>query len=636
MQLENILKSNWGYDSFRPLQKEIISSVLENKDTLALMPTGGGKSICYQLPALVKKGCCLVISPLIALMQDQVKRLKEQEISAACIHAGMHYKEVDRTLENMVHDAYKLLYVSPERLQSKRFREYLAAFEISFIAVDEAHCISQWGHDFRPDYLKIDELKNFFPDLPILALTATATTEVKEDIIHQLQLRSPQIFTQSFKRDNIFYEIKYSDNKTGDTIKAVQQHAGSTIIYCRSRKQTEILSKVLKDHNVKAVSYHAGMSKEKRENAQQAWMESESSIMVATTAFGMGIDKPDVRLIVHYDAPEHPEAYYQEVGRAGRDGKPSNALALYNSADVQKLYASTQIQFPPEAFLKQVYQGVCEYLQIPIGVEPHQSYTFDLSDFCRKFNLPPVQTSHALRLLEQEELWTLTEAVFHPATIEFKTDRHELDQLNQTNPDLGYVTTSLLRLYGSIFFYPTTVRLAAIAKQTRLKQEDVRKYLLQLHRMGILEYEEPKEGQQLFFHHLRVDSNHLLIDLNRIHLLRKKHEARTDAMLEFLQQKSTCRERFLLNYFGEKEHKDCGHCDICISKNTKRKSDSDLQKKLLDLLHKLKNSTLEQLTDAFPSHEKEMVIGIIRQMMDAQKVTRNDQGLFSIPDLPTY
>ncbi|MBS1687386.1 MAG: ATP-dependent DNA helicase RecQ, partial [Bacteroidetes bacterium] len=400
---QQILKKYWRYDAFRPLQEEIINNILQDRDTLALLPTGGGKSICYQIPAIARDGFGLVISPLVSLMQDQVARLKSLDIQAEYIHAGMHYNDVQRTLQNTLHGPIKLLYVSPERLQTELFNEYLPEFDLNLIAVDEAHCISQWGHDFRPDYLKIAELRKVFPGVPVLALSASATKEVQEDIAIQLQLKQAAVYKASLERPNIFYDIKYSENKNADTQQAIQANQ-SAIIYCRSRRQTELLAKSLNDKGAKANAYHAGMPKDQRESMQEQWMQNSIPIMVATTAFGMGIDKADVQLVLHYDAPEHLEAYYQEAGRAGRNGEQSRALALYNSKDIKRLQESTALRFPPESYLRQVYQAVVEYLQIAIGTEPNQYFDFDLADFCRKFELEAVPAANALKLLEQEGL----------------------------------------------------------------------------------------------------------------------------------------------------------------------------------------------------------------------------------------
>lgn len=625
-----ILKKYWGYETFRPFQEEIINSILEANDTVALLPTGAGKSLCYQVPALKKKGVCLVISPLIALMQDQVGRLKELGIRAEAIHAGMHFNDVKRILENTIHDGYKLLYISPERLQTDLFRQYLPAFDISFIAVDEAHCISQWGHDFRPDYLKIAELKQAFRHRPILALTASATTDVVQDICRQLELPAPAIFRQSFERSNIYYDVAYTENKNNALQEALQNNAGSGIIYCRSRKQTENLVRYLAQHGKTALAYHAGMPKEKREENQQAWMDGKVQTMIATTAFGMGIDKADVRMVLHYDAPEHLEAYYQETGRAGRDGKNATALAFYNQTDINRLIESTDLQFPPEAYLRQVYQSVAEYLQIPTGTEPYKYFPFELRDFCKKFKLEAVPASHALKLLEQEGLWTLSDAVFNPATAQFLVNREELDQLAETYPDLGAVTLALLRLYGTVFYHPTIIRIAVIAKQLKITADLADQLLQKLDAMGILEYRKPLNTPQLFFHHYRVDSNHLIIDFKRINALKKRHVYRTEHMVHFLQNQQVCRDRLLLQYFNESAGKDCGHCDVCSTKQRTTIKTVVNSQSIIDLVKTAGSLHIAMVDKHFPAAIRIEIITLIRTMVDERKLVLSPDGNISL------
>jgi ATP-dependent DNA helicase RecQ len=611
---EQILKQYWGYDAFRPLQRDIIGSILAGNDTLALLPTGGGKSLCYQVPALVNNGLCIVVSPLIALMQDQVSRLQELDVPAVCIYSGMHYNEVKQVLRNAVEGEYKMLYVSPERLQTRLFKDYMEEMEVTMVAVDEAHCISQWGHDFRPAYLEIATIRESFPRIPVLALTATATIDVQQDIAKQLRMKAPAIFSKSFARDNIFYDVAYSENKDHDTISKLG--AASGIVYCRSRKQTESVGRFLNHNNIGAAVYHAGLTRELREEAQALWMNNTAPIMVATTAFGMGIDKPDVRTVVHYDAPEHLEAYYQEAGRAGRDGKPSLALGLYNSADIHRLQESTAIQYPPEAYLRQVYQAVVEYLQIPTSAQPDRYFPFDLADFCNKFKLRAVHAIHALKLLEQEGLWTMTEAVYSPATVLFTADRHVLDGLEQYNARLGYVSVGLLRMYNSIFHFPTQIRETAIARQLRMQKEEVIRSIKQLAAMGVLEYSQPGDGPQLFFHHYRVDSRHLVIDTKRINLLRKKHEERTEAMIAFLENRVVCREQILLKYFGEPAGADCGHCDVCRNRQRPRISQKQLREDIHAMIKDSGAMGVDKIVASFHVSMKDDVLQLLRKMAD--------------------
>ena len=621
--LEQILQTYWGYSSFRPLQKDIISTLLDRRDVVALLPTGGGKSLCYQLPAVAIDGCCLVVSPLVSLMQDQVKHLDKLGINATALHAGIHPKEVENRLIQAARGVYKLLYISPERLQSYLFRDFLPDIQVSFVAVDEAHCISQWGYDFRPDYLKINTIRNIFREIPVLALTATATPEVEEDIIRQLRLYNPAIFRQSFKRDNIFYQVSYSDNKINDTVAILKARQESSIVYCRSRRQTELLSKSLRNFGILSECYHAGLSREKRDEVQTCWMNDQINTIVATTAFGMGIDKPNVRTVVHFDVPEYPEAYYQEAGRAGRDGQPALATIFYHQSDIVKLEESAAIRFPPESYLRQVYQAVCEYLQIPTGASPDKYYSFNLAEFCKRFGQQALPASYALKLLEQEGLWTLTEAVFTPTTVYITTDREAIDLLRNSYPDIAIILTTLLRLYGTLFNYPTPVKISVLAKHLKIRQEELRQYFIRLDQSGILEYREPTDSAQLHFHHLRSDSQHLIIDTSRINRLKEKHIFRTQAMTGYLQLETSCRERYILRYFGENTAQDCRHCDHCFTKYTK----PDLKTVQARLLATLSEpQTLEQLLRQFQLNEKEKALEILRQMIDEGKVLKDVKG----------
>lgn len=626
--IDYILKQYWGYNAFHSLQKEIITDVLQGKDVLALLPTGGGKSICYQIPALAKDGCCLVISPLIALMQDQLQKLKQVGISAVAIHSGMHYYDVKRHLENATQGAYKLLYVSPERLQTNLFNEYISEIDINLIAVDEAHCISQWGHDFRPDYLKIASLKKLFADTPFIALTASATKEVQQDIQYQLQLNNPSVYKQSFRKENLYYEIAYTENKINDTVNELQKTKGSKIVYCRSRRQTELISKTLVHNNLPALHYHAGLAKNKRDETQESWTVNKTPIVVATTAFGMGIDKADVRMVLHYDAPEHLEAYYQEIGRAGRDANDARCLLVWNNNDIKNLQDSIATKFPDEAFLRKVYQAVCEHLQLPIGVQPDTYFDFEIVDFCKKFSLPTLQTHAALKLLEQEGLWTISDSVFKQATVEFIVERNVLDDFLRSHPLFSTICLSLLRLFGTVFNYPTGIRLQDVARQSKMKTEDVEKTLEQLHQIKIINFKKATDKPQLYFHHLRVDSRHLYIDTKRIAILRDRHRLRTEKMIEFITNETVCREKMLLQYFDEIVQKDCGHCDICTRKKTSNAGETELRKTMLELIINNEYS-INTLVAHFPMHQKQQVLAMVRMLLDEERLSLQN-GLLSM------
>jgi ATP-dependent DNA helicase RecQ len=622
---QDILKQYWGYGHFRPGQEEVIQQVLAGKDVLALLPTGGGKSLCYQVPALMQDGICLVVSPLISLMQDQVRQLTEKGIMAAAIYAGMHYNDVKRTLENMQYGPYKLLYVSPERLQSDQFQDYLPTLNLSMVAVDEAHCVSQWGHDFRPDYLKIAELRRIFHDIPFLALTASATHKVQEDIVQQLKLKHAGIVSQSYERKNIFYNVQYTENKNADLLRQLDEAKGTAIVYCRSRRQTETTTKYLQQHNIKALSYHAGMGRDKRADNQKEWTNGNNVVMVATTAFGMGIDKPDVRLVVHYDAPDHLEGYYQESGRAGRDGKPARAVLFYNNIDLNRLKDSVTLNFPPEAYLRQVYQSIAEYFQIPIGTEPYRYYDFDMQDFSSKFKLEATPALRALKLLEQEGLWTLTDAVYNPATVLFTIDRRGLDAVMQAHPPLAMLCTTLLRLYGNILHSPVAINITVVAKHIKASKEMVEHMLLRLQAMEVIDYYLPRTGPQLFFHHYRVDSRHLIINMQRMGNLRRLHEQRIKAVQEYLINTNECRNKLLLRYFDEQAPDRCGHCDVCA-----RNKRADLTEE--DILQYLSATPIlvQTIADKYPVAIRQQVLALIRKMTDEHKIKLHADASVSV------
>lgn len=613
---EAILQRYWGYEQFRPLQKDIINAASTHQDTLALLPTGAGKSLCYQVPSLMHSGVTLVITPLIALMQEQVEQLNKIGISAAHISSGMHKSEIIKVLQNTVEKGYKLLYISPERIRTHLFNEYLPAIDLRLIAVDEAHCVSQWGHDFRPDYLNISHLRSLFKSVSIIAVTASATPEVQQDIIKQLQLKAPAIFKQSFERTNIQYTIHYTEQKNRDVAELLNSKAGSAIIYCRSRRQTEMLSKQLTQSGIPALAYHAGLSSEIRQQNRTLWMEDKVQTMVATTAFGMGIDKPDVRNVIHYDIPEHLEAYYQESGRAGRDGKKADAILLYNHPDLQKLNDSTETQFPPYDLIRKVYQSVAEYLQIPIGAEPYRYYDFDLADFCKKFKLYAPTASRALKLLEQEGLWTLSEAIFKPPAVQILADRRELDRLAKTYHEPGLVLTVILRLYGTLYYHPTPINIKAIAKQLKTKASLIEQILVHLDKMEVIQYNQPKDGPQLFFHHYRVDSRSLIINTERINALKAAHRKRTAAMVAFINNSDTCRTQQMLHYFGQSYNTACGHCDVCLNKNVQPKPSSEIQQAIISELAGGKEIDVSKAGITISTYDQQQITHAIRQLID--------------------
>lgn len=598
-----------------------MSTVLRGKDAIALLPTGGGKSLCYQVPAVAQEGTCLVVSPLVALMENQVAHLRERGIRAVALHASLQGAALYATLDELAAGNYQLLYCSPERLQSRVFQKLLPYLQINLIAVDEAHCVSQWGHDFRPEYREISFLKKRFPRIPILALTASATPEVLDDIRKNLLIPDAEIFRQSFARPNLFYELHYTENKPLAMVSAIREAKGSVIVYCRSRKQTETLSAQLKQQGIHSAHYHAGMNAQSRKDTQEAWMDDEVRVIVATTAFGMGIDKGDVRLVLHYELPEDLESWYQESGRAGRDGAPARALTLYNGTDIKRLEGSTKQLFPPADYLRKVYQAVVEYLQIPIGAQPDRYYNFEIADLCKKFTLRQAEVSPALRLLAQEGLWTLTDAVFRPPTLRFLAPREELDTIGQRYPLLGDVCTALLRMYTGIFRYPVSIDVFSVAKKIRWKKDDLSKALLQLAAMGIVEWEPVEDGPKLFFHSYRVDSKNLVLDMTRIGSLKSRHESRVRAMLDFVNEQRSCRSIVLLNYFGEKTDQPCGHCDHCRSAQTAIPTSLSIRGQVHTILEGAGIAVgLGDLTSRFPAEARKALHDVLRDMVDCEEI----------------
>lgn len=615
--LLSLLQKYWHYTAFRPLQEEIITSVMEGKDTFVLLPTGGGKSVCYQLPALASDGFAIVISPLIALMQDQVMQLNKRDIAAAFIHSGMTARQIRDTLERASNNHYKLLYVSPERLQTESFREYAPDFQLNLIAIDEAHCISQWGHDFRPAYLKIDILRTLFPGVPMLALTASANEQVQQDIMQQLKLHDPAIFKQSVVRENLFYTIRYTENKPVDTARVFDAIKGSGILYCRSRKRCVETALQLKEEGLDASVYHAGLNREERETAQKNWTQSHNQVMSATTAFGMGIDKPDVRIVVHYDVPEHIEAYYQEAGRAGRDGQKAHAVLFYNHRDIIRLQESTEISYPPDAFIRNIYQLVGDYLQMPVGKGFEEMQPFDALQFVHNFKLDVLRTFSAIRLLERQGFWQWDEQASTQTLVQFTTDRPTLDYLKNNEPKLAYVTTGLLRLYGSIFHFPTAIREFDLSRSLKIDKAALDQALQRLNAMGIIDYQPAVNGGALYWQHNRMTPHQLVLNSGHINRLRKAHEERTLHMIRYIQAEDVCRNILLSRYFGETTDKECGGCDACKRNAKKDTVSSDpFKEQLLQLIRQKQQVSVGELSAAFPDMENSKIIDYIRLLSD--------------------
>ena len=564
MNIHSILKEYWGYDSFRPLQEDIIRSILENKDVLALLPTGGGKSICFQVPAMATEGLCLVVSPLIALMKDQVENLRHRNITAYAIYSGMSRKEVLNVLQVAGNSNCKFLYVSPERLETKLFLEWLPSLDISLIAVDEAHCISQWGYDFRPPYLRIATLRQELPGVPVLALTASATPEVQKDICEKLSFANYRVFRQSFERPNLSYSVFRVDSKINKVIEVLQKVPGTGIVYCRSRKRTKEISDLLNMHGISADFYHAGLGGELRSKKQEDWIRNKTRIMVCTNAFGMGIDKPDVRVVVHADVPDCLENYYQEAGRAGRDGKKAYAVLLYHTQELEELEKLPDTRFPTIQDIRSVYASLTNYLQIPAGTGEGEYYDFDIGDFLKKFQHESQLTVSALKALEQEEILSFNEQVFLPSRVTFITGKDRLYEFEKQHAELEPLVKTLLRTYEGIFDQPVSIYEKMIAGILRQDVETTVSQLKKLHAFSIIQFDQQKDSPQIFFIQNRIRTGDLVFNEKKYRQRKEQLTRRIHAFIKYIIGKKTCRSTMIGGYFGDKEMKACKICDNCL------------------------------------------------------------------------
>ncbi len=546
------------------MQEDIIRSVLSGKDTLAIMPTGGGKSICFQVPSLASKGICLVVTPLIALMKDQVQGLKERQIPALSIHSGMPFAEVRKTLDNALYGNYKFLYISPERIGTTLFREYLPALPLNLIAVDEAHCISQWGYDFRPAYLTIADIREEKNTVPVLALTASATQTVQDDICDKLLFRKKQVFRQSYERPNLSYSVFHTDVKVNRLLRVIQKVPGCGIVYCRSRRRTKEIAELLNLHHISADYYHAGLSHEDRNEKQENWLKDKTRIMVCTNAFGMGINKPDVRTVVHMDIPDCLESYYQEAGRAGRDGKRSYAVLLYRDEDIAGLQKLPDIRFPSFEEIKHIYQCIVNYLQLPAGSGKDVFFDFDMEEFTRHFKLNILSATYAIKALEQEEIIEYNEQLFIPSTVVFCCGKETLQQAEKDYPALTPCIKFLLRSYGGILDVPVPVSEKQIAKALKREISEVRKSLLQLQSLGIIIYEPQKDKPQLRFLSNRVVTDNLTINAVNYQQRKSVLVKQIEAITAYTKNTQDCHAQIIARYFNDHTVQSCGICDNCI------------------------------------------------------------------------
>lgn len=559
-----ILQEYWQYTAFRPLQEDIMQSVLSRHDTLAILPTGGGKSLCYQVPAMALPGICIVVTPLIALMKDQVANLTNRGIKALAVHAGMTRDEVDMAFDNAVYGNFKFLYLSPERLTSDILLARLAKMKVNILAVDEAHCISQWGYDFRPAYLTIADIRELIPDVPVIALTASATPKVKEDIQVRLAFGSnAKVFHASFARPNLSFVVRRTDDKIGKLLLALKAVSGTAIVYARTRRKTQEIADILGKKGIPSSFYHAGLSHELRAKRQYDWINNKIRVMVCTNAFGMGIDKPDVRTVVHMDLPENVEAYYQEAGRAGRDGKHAYALMLYNQNNEDEIKYRLENNFPSPDEIVNVYNALCNYLQLAIGAGEGESFILDLTPFIKNFNLDATKTLGALKILEQQGLISLTEAIFIPSRIKFITGKEELYKFQIANKKFDPFIKLLLRTYPGLFEDYTTFKEKDLAQKAGIGAKDIQNYLVFFKKVGLIDYLPQTDQPQVTFLKARENTKYLKIDKRFVLERKTVFEDQLKAILGYAVNTQTCRSQYILSYFGENNSKPCGICDIC-------------------------------------------------------------------------
>lgn len=625
-----LLHTYFHHNQFRPGQLEIIDAILAGKDTLALLPTGGGKSVCFQIPSLVLGGICVVVSPLIALMNDQVAQLNQKKIPAAAIHSGLSFAEINALLQEAAAGEIQFLYVSPERILSEAFIQAVSQLPVRLLAVDEAHCVSQWGYDFRPAYLKIAQFREYLPaNTPLIALTASATPAVQEDILLQLHMKNAAVVKGSFERKNLSYQCLQSTSIHHALLQLLQKKIGSTIVYCTTRKQTREIAEWLQQNTISATFYHAGLTQEERNERQEAWIQNRTRVMVATNAFGMGIDKPDVRLVIHLAAPECLENYYQEAGRAGRDEQPAEAILLITTTQIKNLLGLAEQRFPPIVTIKKIYQDLAAFLQIPAGSGEGSYHDFDLPVFASRFKHDLLLVVNTLQLLEQEGHLRFSSSVFLPAQVQFTCDTDQLRAYEEGYPEAAPLVQALLRTYPGVLDFRVSVYENQLARICRVAPEEVKQQLKQLQAFGIIDYKPAKDSPQIQYLNNRATAGFLHIHLDHYHARKNAWTQRMKAMIGYIENTSTCRSSYLLNYFGESPAADCGVCDICIQKQklpVTPKVFTAVSEKILRLLEVPKNLT--EIVHAFPMEEQAAANEVIQFLEQEQIIVTNEKNVY--------
>lgn len=621
-----ILKQYWGYDNFRGIQEDIIRSIGEGRDTLGLMPTGGGKSITFQVPALAQEGLCLVITPLIALMKDQVRNLRERGIKATAIYSGMTREEIVIALENCIFGNYKFLYVSPERLDTEIFQIKLRSMHVSLITVDESHCISQWGYDFRPAYLKIADIRQLLPGVPVIALTATATPEVVSDIQQRLQFRQENVFRMSFERKNLAYVVRHTEDKESELLHILQRVDGSGIVYTRNRKKTEEISQFLNRKHITATFYHAGLNDETKDSRQKAWLKGEFRVMVATNAFGMGIDKPDVRVVIHADVPDSPEAYFQEAGRAGRDGMKAYAVLLFCARDKITLKQRVSDTFPEKSYIRKIYEDINFYYQMAMGDGRGCTFAFNIDEFCRNFKHFPVQTDSALKILTRAGYLEYTDEQDNASRIMFTITKEELYRIREQSEDTEKLLRILLRSYTGLFTDYAYISEDNLSTRSGLSKQQIYETLLSLSRQHILHYIPAKKTPYIIYTRERQETERVYLSKEVYEDRKESYVQRINAMIEYAESENRCRSRMLLRYFGEKNEHNCGQCDICLQQHQSGLKSGEFESISQQLQALLKENplSLQEIKDKMQVPENHL-IKVVSYLV-SEEIIRQENG----------